>query len=120
MVKARNTRAPTRLAREEGHHGWDEYAPFYDWENARTFGRRDVPFWQRLVAARGGRVLELGSGTGRVTPLAKALPPAWLASTDPAAMLARTHLHASRATDNVSPSAATSATCPSPGALSTR
>ena len=56
----------------EGHHGWDEYAPFYDWENARTFGRRDILFWQRLVAARGGRVLELGCGTGRVTaPLAK-------------------------------------------------
>jgi SAM-dependent methyltransferase len=56
----------------EGHHGWDEYAPFYDWENARTFGRRDVAFWRRLIAARGGRVLELGCGTGRVTvPLAR-------------------------------------------------
>lgn len=56
----------------EGHHGWDEYAPFYDWENARTFGRRDVPFWQRLVSSRRGRVLELGCGTGRVTlPLLK-------------------------------------------------
>ncbi len=56
----------------EGHHGWDDYAPFYDWENARTFGRRDVAFWQRLVTGRGGRVLELGCGTGRVTvPLAK-------------------------------------------------
>ena len=27
--------------RSEGHEGWDEYAPFYDWENARTLGRRD-------------------------------------------------------------------------------
>src|SRR5437016_5227175 len=52
---------------------WDTYAPFYDWENARTLGRRDVPFWRRVAAAADGRVLELGCGTGRVTvPLAKA------------------------------------------------
>jgi SAM-dependent methyltransferase len=57
----------------EGWEGWDDYAPFYDWENARTLGRRDVPFWQRLAlqtAASGSRqprVLELGCGTGRVT-----------------------------------------------------
>ncbi len=57
----------------EGWQGWDEYAPFYDWENARTLGRRDLPFWRRLATARGGRVLELGCGTGRVlVPLARA------------------------------------------------
>jgi ubiquinone/menaquinone biosynthesis C-methylase UbiE len=57
----------------EGWQGWDEYAPFYDWENARTLGRRDVPFWRRLASAADGRVLELGSGTGRVSlPLARA------------------------------------------------
>jgi SAM-dependent methyltransferase len=56
----------------EGTEGWDDYAPFYDWENARTFGRRDIAFWQRLVTGRGGHVLELGCGTGRVTiPLGK-------------------------------------------------
>src|SRR5437870_9547841 len=56
----------------EGWRGWDEYAPFYDWENARTLGRRDVAFWQRLAAGADGPVLELGCGTGRITiPLAK-------------------------------------------------
>jgi ubiquinone/menaquinone biosynthesis C-methylase UbiE len=58
--------------RSQGWHGWDEYAPFYDWENAQTLGRRDVPFWRRLTAKARGEVLELGCGTGRVTiPLAK-------------------------------------------------
>src|SRR5438034_3153323 len=61
------------VAKPEGWQGWDEYAPFYDWENARTLGRRDVPFWRRIAAAAGGPVLELGCGTGRVSiPLAKA------------------------------------------------
>ena len=61
------------MAKQEGWQGWDEYAPFYDWENAQTFGRRDVPFWTRLAAAAGGPVLELGCGTGRVAfPLARA------------------------------------------------
>ncbi len=57
----------------EGWQGWDEYAPFYDWENARTVARRDVPFWERLAAAQDGLVLELGCGTGRITaPVARA------------------------------------------------
>jgi len=57
----------------EGWRGWDEYAPFYDWENARTLQRRDVAFWQRLAAAQDGPVLELGCGTGRIAvPVARA------------------------------------------------
>ena len=57
----------------EGWQGWDEYAPFYDWENARTLGRRDVAFWRRLAATADAPVLELGCGTGRVSlPLARA------------------------------------------------
>ena len=57
----------------EGYEGWDDYAPFYDWENARTLGRRDVPFWKSLAMHAGGPVLELGCGTGRIAvPLAKA------------------------------------------------
>ena len=51
----------------EGWQGWDDYAPFYDWENAQTLARRDVAFWRRLAAAQDGRVLELGCGTGRLT-----------------------------------------------------
>jgi ubiquinone/menaquinone biosynthesis C-methylase UbiE len=59
--------------RSEGWEGWDEYAPFYDWENAQTVARRDVPFWLRLAAAQEGRVLELGCGTGRIAvPVARA------------------------------------------------
>ena len=56
-----------------GWEGWDDYARFYDWENAQTVQRRDVAFWQRLAAAAEGGVLELGCGTGRVTvPVARA------------------------------------------------
>ena len=58
----------------EGWHGWDDYAPFYDWENARTLGRRDIRFWQRLAERCGGPVLELGCGTGRVAvPVARSV-----------------------------------------------
>jgi ubiquinone/menaquinone biosynthesis C-methylase UbiE len=57
----------------EGFEGWDDYAPFYDWENARTLGSRDVPFWRNLALQAGGPVLELGCGTGRVSlPLGRA------------------------------------------------
>src|SRR5262249_60120942 len=56
----------------QGWQGWDEYAPFYDWENARTLGRRDVKFWTHFAQRAHGRVLELGCGTGRVSfPLSK-------------------------------------------------
>ena len=40
--------------RMEGFEGWDDYAPFYDWENAQTLGRRDVPFWRNLALNAGG------------------------------------------------------------------
>jgi SAM-dependent methyltransferase len=61
------------MSAREGWRGWDAYAPFYDWENAQTLGRRDIPFWRRLAARAEGPVLELGCGTGRVSaPLAGA------------------------------------------------
>src|SRR4051795_1127907 len=62
-----------RRVPKQGWQGWDEYAPFYDWENARTLGRRDVAFWRRVAADATGAVLELGCGTGRISlPLARA------------------------------------------------
>jgi len=81
----------------EGHEGWDDYAPFYDWENARTLGRRDVPFWRNLALQQGGPVLELGCGTGRISlPLARAgVPLVGIDRSEP--MLARARRRARRA-----------------------
>lgn len=60
------------MAKSEGWHGWDTYAAFYDWENARTLGRRDVAFWRRTLREEDARTLELGCGTGRLLiPMAR-------------------------------------------------
>jgi ubiquinone/menaquinone biosynthesis C-methylase UbiE len=60
------------VATPDGSQGWDAYAPFYDWENARTVARRDVEFWRRLASVQDGVVLELGCGTGRLAvPVAR-------------------------------------------------
>jgi SAM-dependent methyltransferase len=67
------TRRTRRPRRDDGSIGWDDYAPFYDWENALTLGRRDLKFWKQLSAREGGRALELGCGTGRLLiPIARA------------------------------------------------
>lgn len=56
----------------KGHEGWDDYAPYYDWENRQTVGRRDIAFWTRLAAPVHEAILELGCGTGRVAiPVAR-------------------------------------------------
>jgi ubiquinone/menaquinone biosynthesis C-methylase UbiE len=82
---------------------WDQYAPFYDWENARTMGRRDLQFWKRFVLERpdgrskaSQRSLELGCGTGRLLiPLARTVP--GMVGVDfSAAMLARARLRLKR------------------------
>ena len=72
MTRRGPAQGRSRKAPAEGWQGWDDYAPFYDWENAQTVARRDVAFWERLAAAQKGRVLELGCGTGRITvPVAR-------------------------------------------------
>ena len=50
----------------DGWQGWDEYARYYDWENARTMGTRDLAFWRRIAATATGPIIELGCGSGRV------------------------------------------------------
>jgi len=75
----------------EGWSGWDDYARFYDWENAQTMGRRDVKFWQQMAREADGPVLELGAGTGRVS-LPMARTGAIVVGVDrSASMLARAH-----------------------------
>jgi len=89
---------PRKRSSLSGSAGWDDYAAFYDWENARTMARRDVPFWQRVAAAAAGPVLELGCGTGRVTvPLARAgIPLVGIDLSDPMLQRARTRLRRAR------------------------
>jgi SAM-dependent methyltransferase len=82
----------------QGYEGWDEYAPFYDWENARTLGKRDVPFWRNLALHCGGAVLELGCGTGRIAlPLGRAgVPLVGIDRSDPMLARARTRVRRAR------------------------
>ncbi len=87
----------------KGHEGWDAYAPYYDWENARTMGRRDVRFWTGVAQRIGGGALELGSGTGRLTvPLTRA-GAAVVGIDRSAAMLARVSPRARRSRVAVPP-----------------
>ncbi len=73
VVSGGAARNDSRPPFREGWEGWDQYAAFYDWENARTLGRRDVAFWRRIALESRGPVLELGCGTGRIAlPLARA------------------------------------------------
>jgi SAM-dependent methyltransferase len=84
--------------RAEGYEGWDDYAPFYDWENARTLGKRDVPFWRSLALHCGGPVLELGCGTGRIAvPLGRAgVPLVGIDRSSPMLERARTRVRRAR------------------------
>ena len=86
----------------QGHEGWDDSAQFYDWENARTFGRRDVAFWRRIVGREGAPALELGCGTGRLLlPLVRA---GRVIGVDrSAAMLGRLRARLARARDAAAP-----------------
>ena len=72
-----------------GWQGWDAYAPFYDWENRRTIGRRDVRFWTDLARRAGGPVLELGCGTGRLSVSVARVAPRFIGIDRSEAMLRR-------------------------------
>lgn len=91
---------PRKRSLLSGSAGWDDYAAFYDWENARTMARRDLPFWKRVAAAAAGPILELGCGTGRVTvPLARAgIPLVGIDLSEPMLDRARTRLRRARLT----------------------
>jgi SAM-dependent methyltransferase len=87
----------------EGYEGWDDYAPFYDWENARTLGKRDVPFWRNVALHCGGPVLELGCGTGRISlPLGRAgVPLVGIDRSSPMLERARTRVRRARLASRV-------------------
>src|SRR6476620_4177752 len=53
------------VVRRDGTDGWDAYAPFYDWENVRTIGRRDVAFWRGLAARAGAPAAGRGASRYR-------------------------------------------------------
>ena len=72
-----------------GWQGWDAYAPFYDWENRRTIGRRDVRFWTDLARRAEGPVLELGCGTGRLSMAVARVAPRFIGIDRSEAMLRR-------------------------------
>ena len=63
-VSVQSVMRKASVANPVGHEGWDDYAAYYDWENAQTVGRRDIAFWQRMAAPVDGPILELGCGTG--------------------------------------------------------
>lgn len=98
------SQSPTpRAQSQEGWQGWDAYAPFYDWENARTLGRRDVLFWRNVAGNAGGRVLELGCGTGRISlPLGRAgVSLVGIDRSGPMLDRARTRVRRAKLTDHV-------------------
>ena len=70
------------MSPKEGWQGWDEYAPFYDWENARTLGRRDVPFWRRVALARDGRCSSSAAGPAASRCRSRGPASRWSASID--------------------------------------
>lgn len=84
--------------------GWDAYAPFYDWENRRTIGRRDVRFWTDLARRADGPVLELGCGTGRLSlPVARVAQPfVGVDRSEPMLRRLRARIRRARLTDRVS------------------
>src|SRR3989304_636898 len=98
-LRRRNTssRSSSPPAPTEGWQGWDDYAAFYDWENAQTLGRRDISFWRGLAERIGGPILELGCGPGRVSIPVARTGAAFVGVDRSAAMLRRARVRLRRA-----------------------
>ena len=65
---ARNPQSATRDPQSrEGWQGWDEYSPFYDWENEQTLGRR-IHGTERLITDRSAPMLGRARGHTAKSP----------------------------------------------------
>ena len=71
----------------QGHEGWDDYADYYDWENAQTVGRRDIAFWSAFAQGVSSFERVKGAKARHARAGAPILDGLWLCSVRPAATI---------------------------------